>query len=217
MAMNGNRTPELEAVPVDAARPDALAPSADPKLRVTVVHTTPDGTVAALRAAADLAKHLDGRVALVAPEVIPFLFPLDEPHVAIDFMKKRYRDLVARAGLVDQEITIRILLCRDRQAALKQWLAPHSLIVIGGSTRWWARRERRFARWLGKLGHRVIFVDYATNEAPRIEAEMNRQAAFVPVLQNVTEEHEESTEDFRGSPRGNFSSGNRGMGGLNRA
>jgi len=135
--MNGDRAYGLEAAPASGEQHDAALLGGDPQLRVTVIHTTPAGTVAALGAAADLAKHLDGRISLFAPEIIPFLLPLDEPHVAVEFLKKRYCDLVASAGLVHQDVAIRILLCRDREAALKQSLAPHSLIVIGGSTRWW--------------------------------------------------------------------------------
>jgi len=160
----------LETVPSGGAKNDALQPASDRKLNVIVVHTTPEGTVVALRAAADLLKRLDGRLALFAPEVVPFMLPLEEPHVAIDFLKKRYCDLAASAGLVDQDVTIRILFCRDRVAALKQTLVPHSLIVIGGSTHWWRRRERRLAQWLRKLGHHVVFVNSATKETPRLEA-----------------------------------------------
>jgi hypothetical protein len=184
--MRGNRTHALETVLSGGAEDDALQPGRDPKLRVTVVHTTPEGTLAALRAAADLVKHLDGRLALFAPEVVPFLLPLEEPHVAIEFLKRRYCDLVANAGLVDQDVTIRILLCRDRAAALKQALTPHSLVLIGGSVRWWNRKERRLARGLRKLGHRVVFVDSATKESPRLEAEIGRQASFFRVVEKQT-------------------------------
>src|SRR5271170_4805328 len=155
--MNGNHTYALDPVPADGVMGETLLPDSDQSLRVTVVPTTPDGTVAALIAAADLARHLSGRIVLLAPKVIPFLLPLDHTHVAIDFLKKRYCDLVATAGLMDEQVTIRILLCRDRSAALKQTLAPHSLIVIGGSARWWRRRERSLALWLERLGHRVVF------------------------------------------------------------
>jgi hypothetical protein len=184
--MKGNHTYALDPVPTDGVVGEALLSDSDQNLRVSVVSTTPDGTVAALVAAADLARHLRGRIVLLAPEVIPFLLPLDHPHVAIDFLKKRYCDLVARAGLVDEDVTIRILLCRDCPAALKQTLAPHSLIVIGGSARWWRRRERKLALWLERLGHRVVFVDSAAPAAEPREAEMGRQVAFYQVLDKET-------------------------------
>jgi hypothetical protein len=180
--MKGNHTYALEPVPTDGVIADALLPDTDQNLRVTVVSTTPDGTVAALIAAADLARHLSGRIVLLAPEVIPFLLPLDHPHVAIDFLKKRYCDLVARAGLEDEPVTIRILLCRDCPAALKQTLAAHSLIVIGGSARWWHRRERKLALRLERLGHRVVFVNSEAPAGEPREAEMGRQVAFYRVL-----------------------------------
>jgi hypothetical protein len=184
--MRGNQTHALETAPAGAANGDALQPSYDPKLGVTVIHTTPEGTVVALRAGADLVKHLDGRLTLFAPEVVPFLLPLEEPNVAIDFMKKRYRELVASAGIVDQDVTIRILLCRDRAGALKQALAPHSLIVVGGSTRWWRRAERKLAHWLQTQGHHVVFVDLESNERTASEAGVRTQAAFSRVLQKET-------------------------------
>jgi hypothetical protein len=180
--MNGNHTYVLDQVPADGVVGDALLRESDQNLRVTVVSTTPDGTVAALIAAADLARHLSGRIVLLAPEVIPFLLPLDHPHVAIDFLKKRYCDLVAKSGLVDEQVTIRILLCRDRAAALKQTLGAHSLIVIGGSARWWRRRERNLALWLERLGHRVVFVASAAPAVAPREAEIGRQVAFYRVV-----------------------------------
>ena len=212
--MNGDRAYGLEAAPASGEQHDAALLGGDPQLRVTVIHTTPAGTVAALGAAADLAKHLDGRISLFAPEIIPFLLPLDEPHVAVEFLKKRYCDLVASAGLVHQDVAIRILLCRDREAALKQSLAPHSLIVIGGSTRWWRRTERALAQRLGRLGHRVVFVDLAENAACAAQIESGRQTAALGLPQN---KNGERSDESRGARSGNFSSGNRGMGGLNRA
>jgi len=184
--MSGNQTHALEAIPCGGVNRDAPQPSCDPKLGVTVIHTTPEGTVVALRAGADLVKHLDGRLTLFAPEVVPFLLPLEEPNVAIDFLKKRYCDLVASAGIVDQDVTIRILLCRDRVGALKQALAPHSLIVIGGSTRWWRRGERKLAHWLLTRGHHVVFVALESNERTASEAGIRTQAAFSRVLQKET-------------------------------
>jgi hypothetical protein len=212
--MNVDRAYGLEAAPAAGEQRESALLGADPQLHVTVVHTTPAGTVAALRAAADLAKQLEARISLLAPEIIPFLLPLDEPQVAVEFLKKRYCDLVASAGLVDQDVAIRILLCRDREAALQQSLAPHSLIVIGGSTRWWRRTERALAQRLGRLGHRVVFVDIAENAALKPEIDSGRQTAAFVLPQS---KNDEQSDDSRSSRRGDFSSGNRGMGGLNRA
>ena len=59
-----------------------------PRLRVTVVFTTAEGTIAALRTAAGLAKNLGARMALVVTEVVPFHFPLDHPPVSIEFLER---------------------------------------------------------------------------------------------------------------------------------
>ncbi|MGB6198871.1 MAG: hypothetical protein WBF35_04910 [Candidatus Acidiferrales bacterium] len=162
---------------------DALQASVDPKLRVTVVCTTLDGTVAALRAAAALAKHLGAQIALVAPEVVPIRLPLDRPQISVQFLERRYCDLVASADVTDQPVTIRIWLCRDREQSLKQALAPHSLIVIGGSTRWWRRRERKMAQWLRTLGHHVVFVNAAAKESIEPQTDGSRPAACHRVLE----------------------------------
>jgi hypothetical protein len=215
--MKSEHIDALDHAPAGGADYNALPASADPKLRVTVIHTTLAGTVAALRAAADLAKHLGGRLSLLAPEVVPFLLPLEEPNVAIEFLKKRYCGMVASAGLLDEEVTIRILLCRDRVAALKLTLAPRSLIVVGGSTRWWKRSEHKLARSLRKMGHHVVFVDSTANELTKPEAGELGQAEFLPVPEKGTRGRGGPIGESRKLPGGKFSSGNRGMGGLNRA
>ena len=52
---------------------DSFESEEEPRLSVTVVHTTPGGTVAALKAAALLAKNLDVRLGLIAePRKEPF-------------------------------------------------------------------------------------------------------------------------------------------------
>jgi len=184
--MSGNQTHALETAPSGGADRKAPQPSYDPKLGVTVIHTTLKGTVAALRAAADLAKHLSAQITLVVPEVVPMRLPLEKPQVSVEFLKRRYCDLVADAGIMDERITIRIWLCRERENSLQQELAPHSLIVVGGSTRWWRRGERKLAHWLLTRGHHVVFVALESNERIPSEAGVRTQGAFSRVLQKET-------------------------------
>ncbi len=131
----------------------------DPRLRVTVVFTTAEGTIAALRTAGGLAKNLGARIALVVTEVVPFHFPLDHPPVSIEFLERRPINLVYESGIQAEEVSIEICLCRDQKQCLRQMLSPRSLVVIGGRRRWWCRRERKLEQLLRLLGHHVIFVD----------------------------------------------------------
>lgn len=136
------------------------------RLDVTVIFTTPEATVAALKTAADLSKQLDARITLLVVEPVPIHVPLDRPLVSIEFLKRRSCDLVCEAGIVDEEVKIQICLCRDRGHALKSLLARHSLVVIGGHMHWWRRTERKLKLFLRGLGHHVILVE-ATRQSWR--------------------------------------------------
>ncbi len=179
--MNGARTHALHDTPSDGEVGDALPVASDAKLRVTVVATTSEGTVAALRAAAELTKHLSSHIALVAPEVVPMRLPLEKPAVSIEFLKRRYLALVSDAGITDELIAIQIWLCRDPEQSLQHVLSPHSVIVIGGSASWWNRRERKLANWLRTQGHHVVFVDSATNRGAAFESNVDALPSFVRV------------------------------------
>jgi len=180
--MRVEKTAVLERNPFDGARRPEPRTDAEHELQVRVIYTTPAGTVAALRAAADLATNLQACITLVVAEPVPMHFSLDRPHVPVDFLERRNWALICEAGLVDQPVDIKICLCRNARRALKQVLGAHSLIVIGGGAHWWNRTERRLANWLGGLGHHVIFVSardhgfHAKREFP------GRQEAFLRTL-----------------------------------
>jgi hypothetical protein len=150
-------------------------------LRVAVVFTTPEGTVAALRAAADLSINLATRITLFVAEVVPIHFSLDRPHVPIDFLQRRTWALVSEAGITDEEVRIQICLCRNRRQTLRSMLARHSLVVIGGRNQWWRRAERRLRNSLHKLGHHVIMVETKNKSWRRTS--LGRQAAFLRALE----------------------------------
>jgi hypothetical protein len=133
--------------------------SSDPRLRVTVLYTTTEGTLAALRAAGSLARNLGARIALVETEIVPFHFPVDRPPVSIDFLERRHIALVSESGIQAEEVHIEIYLCRDRMQCLRKVLNTPSLVVIGGRRHWWSSREQELERLLRALGHHVIFVD----------------------------------------------------------
>jgi hypothetical protein len=130
-------------------------------LPITVVYTTQDGTLAALKTAAALARDLNARLGLIITEVVPFRLPIDQPRVSVDFLKKRQDELVSDAGLGGEQIRVQICLCRDTKETLGRLLPTPSLVVLGGRRRLWPSRERRLETFLSRLGHQVIFVDAA--------------------------------------------------------
>jgi hypothetical protein len=141
----------------DTASPHfAPALDEDPTLEITVVFTSLTGTRSALRTAGTLAHRLRARIMLVAPQVVPYAFPLTSPPVLLNFTEERLR-AIARASPV--ETTVRIYLCRDREEALAKVLKPRSVVILGGSKRWWPTLERRLARKLRKAGHEVIVTE----------------------------------------------------------
>jgi hypothetical protein len=128
-------------------------------LSLTVIHTTADGTLAALKAAASLAKNLDERLGLIMTEVVPFRLPLEQPRRSVEFLKQLQEGLVAQAGLKSKEILVQICVCRDTREALGRLLPTPSLVVLGGRRNWWPSREQRLETFLSRLGHQVVLVN----------------------------------------------------------
>src|ERR1700683_326901 len=136
-----------------------LDPESDPWLPITVLSTTQEGTLAALKASAVLARDLEATLGFIITEVVPFRLPLDQPRVSVGFLKRRQEALVAEAGLQGAEIRVQICICRDRKETLGRLLAAPSLIVLGGRRRWWPTCEQRLETFLARLGHQVVFID----------------------------------------------------------
>jgi hypothetical protein len=149
-------TPELDYH--DAGHDGAFDETFDRHLLITVIHTTPEGTRSALKAAYSLAKCSGLQMRLVATHEVPFRLALEQPMVSVDFLRGRQSSLVVQAKIDPEEVFIQILLCRNGKHALSEYLIPHSLLAIGGSRRWW-RAERRLERRLIKWGHRVMFIE----------------------------------------------------------
>jgi hypothetical protein len=161
---------------LDTRNGQGFEPTSSPRLNVTVIHTSEEGTIAALAAAAQLAKNLCAHIRLLAPEVVPFHFSLARPHVTADFLEHRLYRLVCDAGIADEEVTVQVSLCRSSRRALAGLLAPHSLLVIA-STHWW-RREQRMERWLRQQGHHVVSVGAADGKRQHADTDRGRQAAY---------------------------------------
>ncbi len=126
---------------------------------VTVVSTTRPGTQAALRMAGALAKDLGARIRLVVAHEVPFHFPLDKPPVSLGFLERYQIRLVSESGVRAEEVHVEMFLCSDRTECLRRVLRPRSLVVVGGRRRRWLNNERRLEKWLGRLGHHVIFAE----------------------------------------------------------
>ncbi len=130
------------------------------KLNVSVVFTSVDATLAALKAAGNLlgnrAGSLGGHITLIVPQVVPYPLPLTKPPVQVDFTERRLR-VIASDCRVDTRICV--YLCRDPLETLRSVLKPHSLVIVGSRKRWWPTAEKRLAAKLRNAGHEVIVTE----------------------------------------------------------
>ena len=131
VAVNGQ---QITALPGshETERDFVFGQFSQPGLPVIVLHTTEEGTLAALKAAGTLARNLSVRVGLAVIEVVPFRLPLERPPVPVDFLKRQQCSLLSKAGIEAEEVRIQICLCRDRDYTLSRLLAPQSLVLVGG-------------------------------------------------------------------------------------
>ncbi len=142
----------LAPAPANPERPPAGA--AAPRFNISVVFTSVEATLAALRKAGALAKRMRARITLLVPQIVPYPLPLTSPPVLLDFNERRFRVIAEEASV---ETTVRLYLCRDRRDMLRGALDPHSVVVLGGPKRWWPTSEKRLARALRNAGHEVVF------------------------------------------------------------
>lgn len=137
-----------------AAQPERPLGRHPARLNISVVFTSVEATLVALRKAGILASRLHARITLLVPQIVPYPLPLTSPPVLLDFNERRFR-LIAEEAPV--ETAVRLYLCRDRQDMLKKALPPHSVVVLAGPKRWWPTSESRLARTLRHAGHEVVF------------------------------------------------------------
>ena len=126
-------------------------------LKVNVIFTTTEGTLAALQAAAHLTTYLDARIRLIMLQVVSHRLPLERPPVSAEFTAQRIRALSTSAGV---ETDALLVLCRDERRTLIEFLKPQSLVMLGGRKRRWPTKEQRLARLLKQHGHEVILTDW---------------------------------------------------------
>jgi hypothetical protein len=131
------------------------------RLEIVVVYTSTEATIAALKNAGGLASRLSAHITLMVTQVVPYPLPLESPRVAIDFSKRRFREIASESPV---ETTVRLYLCRDRLETLNAVLRPRSLVIVGGHInriRWWPTREKRLVQKLRRAGHEVIVTEVA--------------------------------------------------------
>lgn len=144
--------------PVTGAPVRPFTEESDSKFEISVVFTSVDATLEALKEAGNLAHSLGGRITLVVPQVVPYPLPLTSPPVLVDFNERRLR-VLASGCRVDTRIAI--YLCRDAGETLQSVLKPGSLVVVGTRKSFWPTQEKRLAAKLRRLGHQVVVTERA--------------------------------------------------------
>ena len=126
---------------------------------VYVIYTSLEATLAATRAAHDLATAMNVPLTVVPFRPVPYALPLTErtriPSTETDALADRLR----KEGI---EAEVRVYLCRSERNAMAMTFAPHSLVVVGGRHAWWPlTRAAGWRRALEAEGHAVVSVDAA--------------------------------------------------------
>jgi hypothetical protein len=124
---------------------------------VNVIFTTWHGTHAALQKATQWAHCLGAQIMLWCPQIVPRQFSLTDPPISTDFTEQRLRFLVMEF-CADQEIAVRVCLCRDVEQCLLHVLDLDSVVLLGGKKRWLRTPEQKLATLLYSHGHRVLFI-----------------------------------------------------------
>jgi len=136
------------------ARP--LPEESDSKFEISVVFTSVDATLAALKEAGNLAESLGARITLIVPQIVPYPLPLTSPPVLVDFNERRLRVIASHCCV---ETRVSIYLCRDPLETLTSVLRPGSLVVVGTRKRWWPTAEKRLAAKLRRTGYEVVVTE----------------------------------------------------------
>jgi hypothetical protein len=147
---------ERMIAPVTGVPARPFSEESDSKLEISVVFTSVDATLGALKEAGNLAGSLGARITLIVPQVVPYPLPLTSPPVLVDFNERRLRVIASHCSV---ETRVSIYLCRDALEILQSVLKPHSLVVLGSRKRWWPTAEKRLAKKLRHAGHQVVVTE----------------------------------------------------------
>jgi hypothetical protein len=156
----------------------------DSRFHLTVIATTREGTLAALKTAATLSKSIGAPITLAMIEVLRLNLPLDLPRFMIEFFEQRAFALISDAGIRDQEVTVQIWFCRDRKKGLRQALSSQTLAVVGGTRHWFRRDEQRLEAWLCRQGYPAIFADAEAKTVTEMLPIPHRHAILHRVVKN---------------------------------
>src|SRR3981189_1190106 len=85
----------LKPAPGHPTQPTGV--EADQKLNISVVFTSVESTLAALKEAGNLANSLGARIKLIVPQVVPYPLPLETPPVLLGFSEKRFRVMASQS------------------------------------------------------------------------------------------------------------------------
>ncbi len=146
--------------------PQSHSDSESRRLRVTVVFTTIEGTLSALETAGNLAQELGAEILLLVTEVVSFRHRIENPPGDWRFFERLCNALLDESIGPNTRSRFEVHFCRDASGCLKQTLAPHSLVLVGASRRWWPRLERDLQRTLIHLGHEALLVPCSVPKAP---------------------------------------------------
>ncbi|HEY0796885.1 MAG TPA: hypothetical protein VGD64_14025 [Acidisarcina sp.] len=138
--------------------------SGSPKIPVTVVFTSIEGTLAALNAAARLSKDLAAQVVVLATEVVSLRYLYQGLSDSMNFYQRLCEAMVKEAQL--QDVAIEVHLCRRQVDCLEARLRPRSIVLIGARKCWWPWRERQLERALRGRGFEALLV-YSRSDQSR--------------------------------------------------
>jgi hypothetical protein len=124
-------------------------------LSIIVPFTTLDLTKLALKQAVTFGKALKAQIRLIDVHVVPFPCPLNEPLINRRFLVNRLYEL---ADVSDLPVRAELILARDRMQTIGKTLSPESIVVIGTRNSWFPTAERKLARFLTRVGHKVVLL-----------------------------------------------------------
>jgi len=158
----------FQAEPHDGA-PFPLVESDSGRLRVIVVFTTIEGTLAALKSAAKFAEALSAEITLLVSHEVYYRYPLETPPISASFLHRLCVALIEELKIEELQldtdaINIDIRFCRQQEPCLQVTLKPRSVVVIGAKKRWWRMSERKLERALKQMGHEVLLVNAAAGD-----------------------------------------------------